>query len=478
MARLPDGELSRHPVHGFRVTVGRKVDGKPRLFWLGKNEDYARFAAWTYRTGWQQMQACGIKHWTPDMEQRVKETIDFAQRALRDRIQDHQVRGEMIAPVRGIVFPGTTAHIPPASLVEEKPVQQQPAKTLYQAIETYLQTIKGKRISDAHKWRAEQVVGVTLKHAVPDCPMEQIDFAWLDRLADHFKSRPKSRKGKRRNRKPIGPQTVKTNLAYIRQFFVWCDDVTFGGWEGPRKLTKPFRVRLDDLRTPAELRQANTIEQFDLPTLVKIYRAANDYQKAIMLTALFTAGTQRELAVLEKSEFDLQAGVLHHWRNKTKIEGRFWLPPELILLLKEEFKKHRKRPLAFYTAHGFSLVTYLNGKLVSDAVRQMWVDLRVKAQVPTALSFKYLRKFVADFMVRHGGEAIGQIALSHAPTSILAKNYTRARDFGAFNELQRQMYAEFTSAGMFETDFRDDVERIRHAGRMTSEPAKDLIHES
>ncbi|MGB7157380.1 MAG: site-specific integrase [Tepidisphaeraceae bacterium] len=457
MARLREGKISRHPVHGFRITVGRKADGKPRLFWLGKHEEQARFAAACYRSGWREMNAVGITHWTPDTEQRVKDTIAFSHRKLRERFQDHEHRAAMIGPMRGVVFPNATAAWMPVPMQllmvpNDTPTVQQKGKTLYQAIEAYLAALKGKRVSEAHKWRAEQVLNVTLKRVVADCPIEQIDFAWLDTLADHFKSRPKSRKGKRKNRKPISPQTVKTTLAYFRQFFVWCDDVSFGGWEGPRKLTKPFRVRLDDLRTPSELRRANTIDQFDVPTLVQIYKAANDHQKTIMLAALFTAGTQRELALLEKSEFDLKAGALRHWRNKTKVEGRFWLPPELITLLKAEFKKHRKHPLAFYTAQGSPLVTYASGKLVSDAVRQMWLDLRVKAEVPDALSFKYLRKFVADFMVRHGGEAMGQIALSHAPTTMLAKNYTTARDFDAFNALQRRMHAEFIAAGMFEKD--------------------------
>jgi hypothetical protein len=44
MARLPDGRISKHDVHGYRVTVGRKADGKPRLFWLGKNEEPGRYA--------------------------------------------------------------------------------------------------------------------------------------------------------------------------------------------------------------------------------------------------------------------------------------------------------------------------------------------------------------------------------------------------------------------------------------------------
>lgn len=245
-------------------------------------------------------------------------------------------------------------------------------------------------------------------------------------------------------------------MQYLRQFFVWVDDSGFGGWKGPHKLTKPFRVRLDDLSTPAELRRASTIEQFDVETLVALHRAANDQQRAVMLTALFTAGTQQELAVLEKSEFDLNASTVHHFRNKTRVEGLFWLPPELVTLLEAEFEKHGDQPLAFYTAKGSPLVTYRDGKLVSDAVRQMWTDLRRKAGLSDALPFKYVRKFVADWMTREGGETMGQVALSHARQSILAKNYTSARDFNAFNKLQREMHAQLTRAGMFDERRRQE----------------------
>ncbi len=129
----------------------------------------------------------------------------------------------------------------------------------------------------------------------------------------------------------------------------------------------------------------------------------------------------------------------------------------MIALLKGEFKKHRKQPLAFYATQGLPLVTYREGKLVSDAARQMWLDLRVKAEVPEALPFRYLRKYVADWMVRHGGETMGQVALSHARQTVLAKNYTSTRDFATLNDLQRKMHAEFTAAGMFEEEDREAV---------------------
>jgi hypothetical protein len=53
----------------------------------------------------------------------------------------------------------------------------------------------------------------------------------------------------------------------MRTFFNWVDDTGYGGWVGPRKLLRPFRVRAADLMTPRELRAAATIKQFDIGQL-------------------------------------------------------------------------------------------------------------------------------------------------------------------------------------------------------------------
>ena len=44
MARTAKG-LSKHPQHGFRLTIGKKADGKPRLFWLGHARTTAEYHA-------------------------------------------------------------------------------------------------------------------------------------------------------------------------------------------------------------------------------------------------------------------------------------------------------------------------------------------------------------------------------------------------------------------------------------------------
>jgi hypothetical protein len=118
--------------------------------------------------------------------------------------------------------------------------------------------------------------------------------------------------------------------------------------------------------------------------------------------------------------------------------------------LRADFAERKRDPLAFRTVDGNALVTFKDGKQTSDSVRQMWDDLRETAELPDALSFKYLRKFLGDWMKRNGGEAIGQVALSQRPTTVLSKHYTSARDFETFHTLQRKMYEELKAAKVFE----------------------------
>lgn len=476
MPRLAAGQLSKHPTKGFRVSVGTYLkDGAPteKVFWLGHNEQAASFAAHTYRTGWAQLRAAGYEHWTDDLIGRAKATIAVSQQRLaamfemqaKDQEQLDR-KAERLEEFRSIAQPLSTSTSTPAA--DAAPVGSSGVATLYRAIDAYLTAFKAKRHSDAHKWRAEQIVRTTLKRLREDCPLSQIDYVWLDRLCDYFKARPASLK----NGKPLSPETVVTTLRYLRAFFMWLDDSGFGGWEGPRKLARPFRVRREALMTPGELKDAATIRQFDLPTLRKLYSAATDTQKALMLTAIFTGGTQNELAVLERREFDLNAGLLTHFRNKTHIEGRFWLPAELVKLLRAEFKSRPGDTLAFRTEDGNPLVSFKGPKKVSDAVRLSWDRLRDRAEVPDALSFKYLRKYIADWMTRKAGDTMGQVALSHARQTVLAKNYTTARDFDTFNRLQQEMYAEMKAARFFEKLTKEEIEAERKAVEQQKEKSK------
>lgn len=463
MGRTAQQGLSKHATKGYRISIGKKPDGDYRTFWLGHNRAIADYYADTLRGQFESMRLQGRDVWTDadlaevqkylnsfkgamlaarQLHARDLARVDERRKVVEQQGEIVQQQGKLLDAFMGDA-PASESAAPLADSTSSKP------RMLYEAVAAYLANLRGKRKADSHKRRADQVLNINLKAARPDCPLSNIDYAWIDGLCDYFKARPPSLKNKKT---PIGANTVKVILQYLRQFFVWLDDTSYGDWEGPRKLMKPFRVRTETLLTPAELRETGTIKQFDIPTLRKLYTAASNRQKTLMLTALFTGATQIELAVLEKSEFDLAAGTLNHFRNKTRVEGRFWLPSELVKLLKAEFKERPSDKLAFRTRDGLALVTYQDGKLISDAVRQTWDDLRVAAEVPDALSFKYLRKFMADWMTRHGGEQMGQIALSHSRRTVLAKHYTTARDFETFNALQRKMHKELKAAKFFEAE--------------------------
>jgi hypothetical protein len=428
--------------------VGEQGRLRPTIHWLGKDEEHAQYAAFTIRKGWASLEGSGRDRWTKEDLQQVRDLIGDGANMFRVAIErinrtrkglDQQE--QFLHRHAAFIVPGQPSPAPAAVATDRK------SPTLYGAIRAYLDSLNAKQVSDGHKERATQILETNLKRSRPDCPMADVDFAWLESLANHFRSRPSSLKEKDQR---ISANTAALFLRYLKAFFVWLDDAGWNGWEGPRKLTKLFRCSVADMMTAAELRESTIIQQFDIRTLVKLYAAANDFTRRCMLLGIFAGATQQELTVMEKDEFDLEKGTLHRFRNKTRVEGKFWIPPEAVELLKADFAKRPKDELAMRSPEGLALVVFKDGTKVSDSVRQSWDHLRQKPGLEGALSFKFLRKFLADYVTRHGGEELGMVAMSHARTTVLSKSYTNARQFERVNELQRQLYGELKAAGMFD----------------------------
>lgn len=452
---MKEAELSKHPTKGYRISIGYYTtpEGKrsPRVFWLGQARRQAEDLAGLVRFAYQELvQSTGSSDWTAEAIQKTKIGID-RMRASQQQFLRLSIGQVEEAGLRVIEGPKLT---PEAKRVIT-PAEPATGKTLYDAIAAYQESLKGKNTSESHKIAVRYALEGRLKKARPDIAMERIDYAWIDSLCDFFKARPATRSGQK-----MAAASVTHTMTYLRAFFVWCDDVEYSGWVAPRKLLKPFRVTVAELMTPAELRASATIQQFDLGTLRKLYQAARPRVRAWMLAGLFTGATQAELAVMERAEFDLPNAKLSHIRNKTAVAGEYWLPPELTRYLAKQWKKSPADTLAFRTGDGRPLVSFANGKKVGDAVRQGWARLRKTAEVPDALSFKYLRKFLADWMMRAGGEAMGQIALSHSRTSVLRKHYTTSQDYARFHELQQRMYGELVAAKLFEPFTAEELEQM------------------
>ncbi len=243
---------------GYKKCIGwyRHADGRklPKIHWLGRDPKHAQYLAMMLQQTWQMIEREG-RGWTPDDICHVKQWVAEAGELLREALkgvdeQEKEIkkrREEFLLAARILPNASTAAtgqaSLPPSDTPPATDASKVP--TLYGAIAAFKEAMKGKQSSDKHKQRAIQVVEVNLKASRKDCPLADIDYAWIDSLCDYYKGRPKNLK----DEKPMAPAGVANVLRYLRLFFVWVDDSEWGQWQSPRKLLKPFRVRQSDLMT-------------------------------------------------------------------------------------------------------------------------------------------------------------------------------------------------------------------------------------
>ena len=222
----------------FKKCVGKKrcPDGKvrPAIFWLGSDRRAAEDAAERIVDDVlsQPWSLGGDGIWT----ERGLEAADSVIRLAKTCHAEIAGLAAKIYRTTSLKVEATTTTAVAASLAAVP--AKEPKTTLYKAIEAYVERMKGKRISDQHRARAIQVVETNLKGARKDCSISDIDYTWIESLCDHYKNRPASLK----DGTPLKPAGVKNVLTYLRLFFQWMDDATWGSWRTARKLMKPFRV--------------------------------------------------------------------------------------------------------------------------------------------------------------------------------------------------------------------------------------------
>ena len=452
MDRYRNPSMSYQKGKGYKKMIGYHVgeggQERPKIWWLGHDEAFAKEMARRIMAFYDQWQADGAMGnvWAPEAIEIMRGHLEVM-KAERER--------EIADARRLLAGAGAVPTLPAARAAVEKPA----GKTLYDAIAAYLESFRGKRRAVNHKQRAAQTLEANLqrtkgsdgKPLAPNVPMNEIDYVWLDRLCDKIKARPKSLK----TGKPISAQTVKTILQYVRQFFIWCDDTGYGGWEGPRKLMKPFRVRLDELRTAMEKDAAEDgVEHLTMEEIKRLYHAGTDWQRTLLLLGIFTGQGQKELSVTRRAEFDLDSATFRHRRNKTGIGATYWLPPELVDLLRRQLRLTPKneRGLAFLNAEGKPLIVEdeVQGRVVSDAVRQAFVAMKEAAGITRPFGYYICRKFLAKWAKDNGGIELAQTALAQSSGTILEKHYDRQRrNFAPLHAIQRKLHEELTAAGVF-----------------------------
>jgi integrase len=223
----------------------------------------------------------------------------------------------------------------------------------------------------------------------------------------------------------------------------------------PRRGAELFQVDLNQIRTKVERdRAADGPEQLSVVEIKKLVHAGNEGQRILMLLALFTGMGQTELAVTRREEFELDAALFKHRRNKTSKSRQWWLPYELVTLLRDYFKKVQPTDgLAFRTRERRPLVTQ-----DSDSVRQWFDGVRKTAGITRAgVTFYAFRRFLGDRAKRKGGSELRDAALAHAGHTVGDKHYSNFRDFAQVEELGRELYRDLRNVGVF--DWPDDAQR-------------------
>lgn len=467
MAKLIPGQLSKHPGKGYRLTSGWYIkDGKkrPKVFWLGQDENNAHLTANTVRWYQPVVSAAG-EGWTAFWVTQLKASNPLE--IIRRRFAEAEQTRQLLAPHLAadvVVQPPTQSGNALNDNASTKPDAPAVSDGLHAAWDAFADAVQSQPLSYKHKDSIHASI-VALKRYQADVPLKQVDYAFLEQLTALIKSRPLSRKkckaaGKRQ---PIKPYTVKRLLQHLRQATAWLhrqrESNRFGGWRAPSDWQELFNLQLTRTMTKAERdRAADGPEQIKLDEIANLYRTGigNNCQarmhRAWFLTALFAGLGQMELASIRREEFDLDRATLTHRRNKTGVQGVYWLPPELVTILRKLFEGPRPEDggLAFCTRKGQPIVTR-----ESDAVRQAFDDWRQRCvdegkPVGLRVTFYGLRRFFGDYATRIRGESVGDAALAHTAKTVRGRHYSGYRDFQRVREAGEKLHAELKAAGMFE----------------------------
>jgi hypothetical protein len=248
MPKLAPGELSKHKSKGYRLTCGWYVgsDGKrrPKVFWLGQQKDRALLEA--ARIRWYSWVAAAEGGWNPTLIARMKATDTIP--VVRQRYIEAELTRQQLTP-----------HLSPEIVVQASPSVQltltasQKAVSgipmFHVALDAFVETIQTQKLSRSHKKTIRDSI-VAFKRYHADVPLADVDYARLEKLTNHLKNRPLSRRKDARTGEyaPIKPYTVKRVLQHLRLAIQWISrqhqSDRFAGWAAPAEWRDLFRVEL------------------------------------------------------------------------------------------------------------------------------------------------------------------------------------------------------------------------------------------
>ena len=356
---------------GWTKWIGRTPNGKPKCFYLGKDETEAELKAIRLTLAYKALGAAGKIAWTED-------AIDAA------------LTGS--APVPHTSSPAAPAAPPanPATTTEPQAINNVPM--LHDAFAAYLKREEARAPGEtSYAYLHGQRIRVKrLKAMMPNKPLAQVGYDDLARLVSYAASRPVSKTTKKR----ISVVTAVDTIKGARTIFDWLD--ISERWVAPRRFERIFRINRKSLLTPDERnRQNDGVETFTVEELVKIMKMAwTPWHRAFIRTALNLAMTQWELACLSREHlkgFDTSSPRIEKCREKTTIFCRWgYVFPEVVMDLQRLMRSHN-HDLIFVGPNGLPPVRFHSEGRI-DTVSCWWSRLVNRAEV---------RRIVAEIDTQH-----------------------------------------------------------------------------
>ena len=308
----------------------------------------------------------------------------------------------------------------------------------------------------------------------PDCPLACFDMNGLRRMLAHWTNRPV----REATDKPMSAAYASNVIRVLYTFFNWAD--LDGVWVGCRRWQDAWRgLTINKLSTPTEKKKnAKEFPAFTIDEAQVLWHAANiGYEnRAMMGLALWTGETQMELATLLIDDFFEEDGELFcdRNRNKTGVYGRWWIPSEVAVYVRQWLNHTRKlapeknpNGLAFLTREGCPLVHYSGEELGrSDAIKERWdwVIRFAKQYGVRPFPFKCLRKTLSQEVRNLLGLEYSQAFCAQSQRDVQSQHYTHTSQAVLEKCLREQIYPAWKT--MFD---RCDLETIQAKLKKTAE---------
>ena len=324
--------------------------------------------------------------------------------------------------------------------------------TIGAAANTYLDSLRRRAESGQVSWSYHEGEKANIDRALSalaaKTSIEAIDESHLERAVAAITSRPtvRPRKGQRQGLDSrISAQTALNTVKAMRRLFRWIDEDERFPWHRPRRFDSIFRVRRQHLLDEDErLREHQQLDEqqvdaFRLNELECIFRNATPRQALYVLLALNCGFTQSELSGLRDYEVNLDgdAPFIHRKRDKTGVQSRWTLWPEVVSLFRAEMSPPNGHRRVLLDDNGDTLIARANGSR-RDHIHREWKALAKTIGRPHRLPFKHLRKTGADLAKKLGGLEVSEMYLSHREAAPMNGHYAN-RNWDALDAVLLQM---------------------------------------